>query len=619
MFEDEPLILKEDLELLMKLKKQGTDLVEDLFTVFSYHRPKEYKLYVENIQYNPMDKGKILLDLIFTIQRYNKLVEKEMEEYYERGKKSKYFSDLYKGAENFGKRGPSKSCSEIMNNILPKYEQRHLRFKKDFLKKNIFHDSGLLHYTLKQNIDFYDTEVRTNGVNSYKNFKYTIFIAKLYKQIQKAFKRQTLNNTVMIYENQKDRLNQLKQEKIMKKNMEKIRRKEIKLDKMEIEKLKKLNDIANETYLKIMESINNRKIKSKRKKLFRKDKTKSKSKSKSKSPDKNKEINNSKEDKINLINEDNNLINTKSNFGKTIESKFITKYNDKYNRTVSVEGANNTNFFNNGVTATTGFIDSKNNTSSNNFTFYNIHKDLINKLNILKKKNEKEKEMIKPFPIKINVFSRNKTTREIFPSLPKKDIKDQNKKIKLTINPALNSTTNNFQMLKSSSSVPLILNYDSKEKNQTTERKVKKKKKIFLKKEKLSKLDLVMEQRRKVPIIYEKLKSIKNLLNKPKRDIEHSSQAFKLFSELYGKKKILKIDEKKAPKELYNSYINMKTSIERKNRTGGIFKKYINFLNKDLEIKLEKSKEQDEKLKTKYYDLVQIIIKKKLENENEKF
>ena len=128
-----------------------------------------------------------------------------------------------------------------------------------------------------------------------------------------------------------------------------------------------------------------------------------------------------------------------------------------------------------------------------------------------------------------------------------------------------------------------------------------------------------MEQRRKVPIIYEKLKSIKNLLNNPKRDIEHSSQAFKLFSELYGKKKILKIDEKKAPKELYNSYINMKTSIERKNRTGGIFKKYMNFLNKDLEIKLEKSKEQDEKLKTKYYDLVQIIIKKKLENENEKF
>ena len=54
--------------------------------------------------------------------------------------------------------------------------------------------------------------------------------------------------------------------KLKNKNMEKIRRKEIKLDKMEIEKLKKLNDIANETYLKIMESINNRKIKSKRKK-----------------------------------------------------------------------------------------------------------------------------------------------------------------------------------------------------------------------------------------------------------------------------------------------------------------------------------------------------------------
>ena len=135
---DEPIPSKKDLALLAKLDIQGDGILEQLHSLFSYHRPKEYKVYVENIQYNPMDKGKILLDLIFTIQRYNKLVEKEMEEYYERGKKSKYFSDLYKGAENFGKRGPSKSCSEIMNNILPKYEQRHLRFKKDFLKKKYF-------------------------------------------------------------------------------------------------------------------------------------------------------------------------------------------------------------------------------------------------------------------------------------------------------------------------------------------------------------------------------------------------------------------------------------------------------------------------------------------------
>ena len=71
---DEPLPSKEDLDLLMKLDKQGDGLIEDLFTIFSYHRPKEYKLYVENIEYNPLDKDKIILDLIFTIQKYIKFV-----------------------------------------------------------------------------------------------------------------------------------------------------------------------------------------------------------------------------------------------------------------------------------------------------------------------------------------------------------------------------------------------------------------------------------------------------------------------------------------------------------------------------------------------------------------
>ena len=42
-------------------------------------------------------------------------------------------------------------------------------------------------------------------------------------------------------------------------------------------------------------------------------------------------------------------------------------------------------------------------------------------------------------------------------------------------------------------------------------------------------------------------------------------------------------------------------------------------LTKSTEDILGKIKEQDEKLKTKYYDLAQIMVKKKLENENEKF
>ena len=622
---DESLPSKEDLELLSKLDKQGDGLLEDLFSIFSYHRPKEYKLYVENIEYNPLDKGKIILDLIFTIQKYNKLVKKEMESFHQKGENNKYFSDLYKGAKYFWKSVTSKTCGEVLNNLIPRYAEKHLRFENKFLNKNIFKNSGLLPNNLKHEIEFFDSEVRKNGVNSYKNFKYIKFIEKLYKSIQKTFKRQTINSTLMLFESPQDNLYQQKQEKKMKQNMERMRKKEIALEKEEIENLKMLNDIANVTYQKIMKSINNRKLKKKTKKIPKNKKGKSKSKSK------NNKINTSQENEQQTIKEDNN-IKTNEKFEEMLpESKFNTRYNKKYNRTLSMERMSNATFFNNNhVTSTTRFIDSKNNTLSNNFTLYNVHKDLLNKLNNLKIKKEREKEkekaIFKPFQIYTKTFTRNKSEPSIFPYISQKSVNDKNKQIKLMINPVLNSTTNNFKILKSSGSSPMILNLNSKdidieikEKKEIPHKKLTVKRISIKKKEKPTKLDLLAEHHRKVPIIYEKLRKIKNLLNMSRRDTTQSSKVLQLFSELYGKKVISDIDGKKAPKELYNSFFNLRLAIERKSQTGSIFKKYMNMLDKSLENKLEKSKEQDEKLKTKYYDLAEVMVKKQLEKENEIF
>ena len=199
---DEQLPSKEDLNLLSKISNQGSDMIEDLYSIFSYQRPKEYKIYVDHIEYNPLDKDKIILDLIFTIQKYNKLVSKQMAIYKLKGKKTKYFFDLYKGSKYFGKSVTSRTCGEIlsnlMSNLIPKYEEKHIRFKPEFLKKNIFNDSVLLDYKLNDDIDFFNSEVRKNGVNSYKSVKYIKFIEKLYKLIQRAFQRMTINSTAML-------------------------------------------------------------------------------------------------------------------------------------------------------------------------------------------------------------------------------------------------------------------------------------------------------------------------------------------------------------------------------------------------------------------------------------
>ena len=626
----EALPSKEDIKLLKKLDIQGEGIIEDLFNIFSYHRPKEYKIYVENIEYNPQEKGKIILDLIFTIQKYNKLVKKEMEIFNEKGETNKYFSDLYKGAKFFGKSVTSRSCGEILNNLIPKYAEKHLRFKNDFLKKNIFTKSGLLPNNLKQFVEFFDNDVRKNGVNSYKSIKYTKFIEKLYKNVQSTIHRNAMNNSWMEYENEQDKLYKQKQEKIMKNNIAKMRRREINLDKKEIEKLKMLDDIAKITYDEIMESINKRNTRKINKAVTHKQpRSKSKSRSRTKRKTHKEELNaNMENDRADDLDDTDNLKENEKKDEKSTQINFNTGYNEQYNQTLSLEKRSGSSFFNNNqATSTTRFMDSKNNTTSTNFNLYNVHQDLLNKLNNLKMKKEKEKEkekaMLKLFPIYAKTFSRNKDDKSFFPEISKKAIIDQNRHINLMINPVLNSTTNNFQILKSSSSSPFIFNLANKSQktpNEIHHKTIMKKKDAHKRgKAKLSKIDIFLEHKKKVPIIYEELRKIKNLLHMSRRNTSKSSRAVELFTELYGKKKVSNINEKKASKELYNYYYNMKVAIERKDKTGTIFKKYINMINESLENKLEKSKEQDQQLKNKYYDLVDVMIKKKLESENENF
>ena len=189
----------------------------------------------------------------------------------------------------------------------------------------------------------------------------------------------------------------------------------------------------------------------------------------------------------------------------------------------------------------------------------------------------------------------------------------------------LNSASNIFKLLKSSSSAPSILNPESKkEKNnieQTQEKKVIKKiikKKKFLKKKlKGESVALINERRKKVPIVYEQLKKLRNALNLKRKNtnLNQSSKTFELLSKIYTKKKILNINEQKMPKELYNTYYNMSVSIDN-NKTSEVFKRYKKMLDDNIDQNLDRIKEQDDNLKTKYLDLIHALIKKKLVKEN---
>ena len=211
-------------------------------------------------------------------------------------------------------------------------------------------------------------------------------------------------------------------------------------------------------------------------------------------------------------------------------------------------------------------------------------------------------------PINTKTFSRNKIQVSFFPKISKKTINEQDNNINIMTNPMLNSASNIFKLLKSSSSAPSILNPESKkEKNnieQTQEKKVIKK---IIKKKKFL----------KVPIVYEQLKKLRNALNLKRKNtnLNQSSKTFELLSKIYTKKKILNINEQKMPKELYNTYYNMSVSIDN-NKTSEVFKRYKKMLDDNIDQNLDRIKEQDDNLKTKYLDLIHALIKKKLVKEN---
>ena len=65
------------------------------------------------------------------------------------------------------------------------------------------------------------------------------------------------------------------------------------------------------------------------------------------------------------------------------------------------------------------------------------------------------------------------------------------------------------------------------------------------------------------------------------------------------------------PKELYNTYYKMSKSIDN-NKTSEVFKRYKKMMDDNIDHNLDKIKEQDENLKTKYLDFIHALVNKKL-------
>ena len=645
---------KKDLELISKVGDKGKYLIEDLNKIFSFKKPREYKLYIEKLNYIPTDDEKVIIDLILIIQKYNEALADKMANYKNKNEENKYFSLLYKGMKVFNSEFCGKEANSVTNlygNLITQYKKKHISFDTKFLSRNIFNKCGLLPYTKKQTLSFFDSEIQSNGPNSYKSIKAIKFIEKLYEQIEKMLQRVsfTSNKNGEKVKSQKSIKREKKMELMDKINKCKLQIKEINNDKVEIKKIKELIDIANIHYYKILKELNIKYSKNKKKKVKIKNKEKININDQENSKNEENKNNNNNtgtyehleltskfenENKKNYININEMIDNEKK---KTFYKKNMNVL-DKYNRTSSVERFNGLNLFGVKTTSSTGFIDFSKNISKNN-TFYNSNKIILNNLNNFNLTNRSTKVLLPPTNPKrifrnisnlnnrkniININSMNKTTNNIF-QINKVNFKNTENNTNIKTNIQFNNTINN-NFLSPNNSSPNI--FDKKDEKVETKndklsipKRSKKRKKTNIRKNNLSpkknKLELYLMRKKKIPDIYEELKNYKNLLSISKKN-KNNSQRMRvehLFSQLYDKNKIQNLNKQTAPIELYNSYYNMKESIEKCHGPDIIYRKFKNNMHESLRHKIGRSIDQDDELKNKYYDFMQMIIKKKIEDE----
>ena len=641
---------KSDMELLLKLDNKGKELIEDLNKIFSYRRPKAYKLYVEKLDYIPTDEEKVIRDLIKIIKKYNEVLANNMAIRKMKEEENKYSSLILKGMKYINRDIYAKEAISINNlygNLINKYKNKHFFFDKQFLSRNIFNRSGLLPYTKKETINFFDSEIHNYGQNCEKSIKTINYIEKLYELIEKISHRLTFGRQKkgMNIQTQRSLGKDKKTEILDKINKFKLQRKEIKNDIKEIKQIKELIKSVNNHYNEIFEEIRSNNSRNKKKLVKIHDKKRINLNMDNNENIKNKDnfIDNNNNDKsertIKIIDSKNNYpnINSNNNYERKKNTFYkikIVKSSDNYNKTASVDKFSGLNLNNNRNTSTTGFIDLNTNLSNNN-TCYNSNKIILKNLNSRNTFNDISTKIISPSTTKsipknnsIISFSNdmNKTSKNkiIFQWNNNNTITSNNNG---NVQPLLRTNSLFSQnLLSPNMSSPTIFSINNEKKPIAIPKLNIKKKKPSIKKRKTktlekskSKLELYYMRRRKIPKIYEELLKYKNILNviKKSRNNTQKAKIEKLFSELYDIKTIRSLNEKKAPKELYNSYYHMKDSIENCHGPDKIYRKYQNVLGDSIRKKIGKSLQQDDELKNKYYDFMQMIIKKRIEDEDE--
>ena len=571
-------------ELLTYLPKQGDEIISSLRQMLlDKNRKKTLRIYTSNSRIIYDEENEIYNKAIEVVAKLNKLMADKTKKFKNIQKDNKEFSKGYKfykilNKNSFGKE--KDEISHVFSNLLPLYYKKNYNiYKKDF-KGDVYSSNGLLIDNRKQLIDYF-TKNKKYFPNNNKGEKYLNFIQKIYNQLQNVIFKHRYQIQVPVL-----KVN------IIKKGEEINKPKNIPKEKNKNSKDKR------EDLFEFLDNLRNYKIELEKRK---------------------EENNHIKE-----------LINIAENEYKNYQNESITFNNiDHYNDNSCSKST---------ITKHVIFREEEQKKENLKLNYSRNSKQKINdsyvsftKITPLLNEETKNSESISKKFVKTNSFFNisNKSkqnndelifTKTHYLKSVSNDIEVLPKiKHRSSFRESFISSNNNYKKSNLIKIKKISANNLSMDQNISTNQTMKLTFNDDDSAENINQSSYI-NKRRKLRRIYEDLKKcnyyIKNSNVDPyfndKCDGNKKMKTHDLLVEIYGEKKVNDFNKHELRKDLKNSFINIKNSIDMLEITNNIYKRFKHIIPRESNEMISKSKSQNDILKGKHIDFVTCLLNNKI-------
>ena len=573
-----------------------------LIKIFSYKHQKLHQLYSKNEDHIYNEDEQKYTSLFPKMKKYNQIYLKNISNYFQKKDENKNFLKEYMDFKKYTKEVCNDDINFLYGDLLPKYQNKNLKFSKKFLKgEKLFKENGLLMKKKRDMDDYYRREIKKNGKNILKTMRDILYMNEIYNKLEnKRVKYNSVGKNALLPASL-----EVKKRKSCVADMidiyktshayKKVKREEaMKIAKAVQEKQKEIED--DKEYIKNISNLIEQE-----ENLIEKQKTFYPNISNPFSLKKNKNNENENENTLFIINRytKDNLRNFKSIFNdnpnlnknKSSTNIHCTLNKEKEDTTIStfmnvnetkfsLFSRNNKNNINkkNSIKTTIDYSD-YNLDNNNNFinNDYILIDDTSNPLKINSQKTKKLSTSIK------NINLSHYSTNDI-----KMKIKNKIDKNKLQ---QTNPINDNNEELSSITNFNKTILYNSSLTNLSTK---KNKKTSNLSKMRKTQLSYSVSKHKALD---------KNKLNS--NDNEKKVNNFSIYEEDF--------DEKGLRWDLYKKYIGLKYKLESNNNHKlGSFCNSFSILPKIVKDKLDKSFELDEQIKESHKNYVKLLMEQKI-------